>query len=129
MTDGATAGASPNNRTAIGVTCAAHKGPRGFASLVVEKQGGEVGRGPSVSGDPTPRRRPLRWGLSSADWYAHAVEEDAQRRAWVHIARCGHRLRGASVLHDEPPTRICPSCAELTEPPPACPERAEGGVG
>ena len=42
MADGATAGASRANRRAIGVTCALHKGPRNFANLVVEKQGGEI---------------------------------------------------------------------------------------
>ncbi|HWR49356.1 MAG TPA: hypothetical protein VN327_17360 [Pseudonocardiaceae bacterium] len=42
MTEGATAGASRDNRKAIPVTCALHKGPRGFANLVVEKQGDEI---------------------------------------------------------------------------------------
>ncbi|MGH3721869.1 MAG: hypothetical protein ACRDRI_24110 [Pseudonocardiaceae bacterium] len=38
MADGATPRASRANRRAIGVTCALHKGPRGFANLVVERQ-------------------------------------------------------------------------------------------
>jgi hypothetical protein len=42
MPDGATAGASRDNRTAIPVSCALHQGARGFANLVVEKQGGEI---------------------------------------------------------------------------------------
>ncbi|MGH3720018.1 MAG: hypothetical protein ACRDRI_14495 [Pseudonocardiaceae bacterium] len=42
MDDGATARASRANRRAISVTYAVHKGPRGFANLVVEKQGGEI---------------------------------------------------------------------------------------
>jgi hypothetical protein len=37
-TAGAIAGASRENRTAIPVSCA-HRGPRGFANLVVEKLG------------------------------------------------------------------------------------------
>ncbi|MGH3427534.1 MAG: hypothetical protein ACRDRI_05320 [Pseudonocardiaceae bacterium] len=42
MADGATSRARPANRRAIGVTCAVHEGPRGFANLVVEKQGDEI---------------------------------------------------------------------------------------
>ena len=42
MADGAIAGASRDNRRAIPVSCALHRGPRGFANLVVEKQGGEI---------------------------------------------------------------------------------------
>jgi hypothetical protein len=42
MADGATAGASRDNRKAIPVSCALHRGPRGFANLVVEKQGDEI---------------------------------------------------------------------------------------
>ncbi|MBV8542109.1 MAG: hypothetical protein JO063_10240 [Pseudonocardiales bacterium] len=42
MADGATADASRANRRAIDVTCALHRGPRNFANLVVEKQGGEI---------------------------------------------------------------------------------------
>ena len=38
MTEGATANASRDNRKAIPVTCALHKGPRGFANLVVERK-------------------------------------------------------------------------------------------
>ncbi|MGH3709873.1 MAG: hypothetical protein ACRDRQ_17590 [Pseudonocardiaceae bacterium] len=44
MADGATGdtGAPRANRRAIGIVCALHRGPRGFANLVVEKQGGEI---------------------------------------------------------------------------------------
>jgi hypothetical protein len=42
MADGATPRASRANRRAIGITCALHRGPRNFANLVVEKQGGEI---------------------------------------------------------------------------------------
>jgi len=42
MADAATSRASRANRRAIGITCALHRGPRGFANLVVEKQGGEI---------------------------------------------------------------------------------------
>lgn len=42
MADGATSRASRANRRAISITCALHRGPRGFANLVVEKQGGEI---------------------------------------------------------------------------------------
>ncbi len=42
MADGATSRARPANRRAIGATCAVHRGPRGFANLVVEKQGEEI---------------------------------------------------------------------------------------
>ncbi|MGH3771296.1 MAG: hypothetical protein ACRDRW_07870 [Pseudonocardiaceae bacterium] len=51
MADGATARASRANRRAIGVTYAVHKGPRGFANLVVEKQGGENVLAPHVTGE------------------------------------------------------------------------------
>lgn len=36
--EGATANASRENRRAIPVTCGVHKGPRGFANLVVERK-------------------------------------------------------------------------------------------
>ena len=39
MADGATTGASRENRTAISVSCALHRGPQGFANLVVKKLG------------------------------------------------------------------------------------------
>jgi hypothetical protein len=51
MADGATARASRDNRRAIPVTCAVHKGPRGFANLVVEKQGSEIILDPHVTGE------------------------------------------------------------------------------
>ncbi|MGH3721436.1 MAG: hypothetical protein ACRDRI_21820 [Pseudonocardiaceae bacterium] len=50
MADGATPRASRANRRAIGVTCALHKGPRGFANLVVERQGEEIIFDPHVTG-------------------------------------------------------------------------------
>ncbi|MEO7193337.1 MAG: hypothetical protein ABIZ05_00700 [Pseudonocardiaceae bacterium] len=53
MADGATGdtGAPCANRRAIGVTCAVHKGPRGFANLVLEKQGDEIIFDPHVTGE------------------------------------------------------------------------------
>ena len=42
MADGATSRASRANRGAIGITRAPHRDPRGFANLLVEKQGGEI---------------------------------------------------------------------------------------
>ncbi|MGH3852862.1 MAG: hypothetical protein ACRDR6_05070 [Pseudonocardiaceae bacterium] len=50
--------------------------------------------------------------MSARDWHAHAVEEDAGHHPYgVWVARCGHQLHRADALHDEPPTRICPTCA------------------
>jgi hypothetical protein len=51
MADGATASAPRENRRAIPVTCAVHRGPRGFANLVVEKQGDEIVLDPHVAGE------------------------------------------------------------------------------
>ena len=52
MAEGATAGASRENRTAIPVTCAVHRGPRGFANLVVErKPNGDIVLDPHVTGE------------------------------------------------------------------------------
>jgi hypothetical protein len=51
MADGATAGASRDNRKAIPVSCALHRGPRGFANLVAEKQGDEIILDPHVTGE------------------------------------------------------------------------------
>ena len=48
MTEGATAGASRENRRAIPVSCALHRGPRGFANLMVEKRGEEIILDPHV---------------------------------------------------------------------------------
>jgi hypothetical protein len=49
--EGATAGASRENRKAIPVTCALHRGPRGFANLVVErKENGDIVPDPHVTG-------------------------------------------------------------------------------
>jgi hypothetical protein len=38
MTEGATPNASRDNRRAIPVSCALHRGPQGFANLVVERK-------------------------------------------------------------------------------------------
>ncbi|MGH3825644.1 MAG: hypothetical protein ACRDQX_00500 [Pseudonocardiaceae bacterium] len=53
MADGATGdtGAPCANRRAVGVTCAMHRGPRGFANLVLEKQDGEIIFDPHVTGE------------------------------------------------------------------------------
>ncbi|MGH3828427.1 MAG: hypothetical protein ACRDQX_14850 [Pseudonocardiaceae bacterium] len=51
MADGANPRARPSNRRAIGATCAVHRGPRGFANLVVEKQGDEIILDPHVTGE------------------------------------------------------------------------------
>lgn len=50
MPEGATANAPRDNRKAIPVTCALHQGPRGFANLVVERQGGDIIFDPHVTG-------------------------------------------------------------------------------
>lgn len=56
MADGATGdtGAPQANRRAVGITCAMHRGPRGFANLVLEKQlkpdGAEIILDPHVTG-------------------------------------------------------------------------------
>jgi hypothetical protein len=51
MAEGATANASRDNRKAIPVTCALHRGPRGFANLVVErKHDGDIVLDPHVTG-------------------------------------------------------------------------------
>jgi len=51
MVEGATAGASRDNRKAIPVSCALHRGPRGFANLVVERKlNGEIVLDPHVTG-------------------------------------------------------------------------------
>jgi hypothetical protein len=51
ITEGATASASRDNRKVIPVSCALHRGPRGFANLVVErKRDGEIMLEPHVTG-------------------------------------------------------------------------------
>jgi hypothetical protein len=50
MAEGATANAPRDNRKAIPVTCALHQGPRSFANLVVERQGGDIIFDPHVTG-------------------------------------------------------------------------------
>ncbi|MGH3773034.1 MAG: hypothetical protein ACRDRW_16845 [Pseudonocardiaceae bacterium] len=49
--DGATPDAPRANRITISVTRAVHRGPRGFANLVVEKQGEEIVLDPHVTGE------------------------------------------------------------------------------
>jgi hypothetical protein len=50
VTKGATASASRDNRKAIPVSCALHRGPRGFTNLVVEcKRDGEIVLAPHVT--------------------------------------------------------------------------------
>lgn len=51
MPDGANPRAKPANRRALGVTCVVHRGPRGFANLVVEKQGNKIILDPRVTGE------------------------------------------------------------------------------
>lgn len=58
--------------------------------------------------------RPARWALSRLDWHAHAVDEVADHPYGVWIARCGHRLLMVTGLHEDPPSRICPTCARWT---------------
>jgi hypothetical protein len=55
-----------------------------------------------------------RWGVSSVDWRAHAVDEDAEHPHGVYVARCGHQLRGAATLYDEAPGWMCLSCLRWT---------------
>jgi hypothetical protein len=51
LIEGATANASRENRRAIPVTCGVHRGPRGFANLVVErKPNGDIVLDPHVTG-------------------------------------------------------------------------------
>lgn len=45
------------------------------------------------------------------DRHAHAIDEYADHPHGVYVARCGHRLRIAINPHDDPPGRICLSCA------------------
>jgi hypothetical protein len=53
--------------------------------------------------------------VSSADWHAHAVDEDADDPHGVYVARCGHWLRGAATLYDEVPDWMCLSCLRLSD--------------
>ena len=52
MAEGATANASRENRKAIPVTCALHRGPRGFANLLAaeRKHDGDIVLDPHVTG-------------------------------------------------------------------------------
>ncbi|MGH3865216.1 MAG: hypothetical protein ACRDQ4_03595 [Pseudonocardiaceae bacterium] len=79
-----------------------------------------------MSGDPAPQSpesagegHPMvlapRWGVSSADWQSHAIDEDADHPSGVYVARCGQRLRGAATLYDEAPGWMCVSCLRWTE--------------
>jgi hypothetical protein len=58
---------------------------------------------------------PPRWGLSSLDAHAHAIDEDVDHPYGVYVARCGHRLFMGTSLYDEPPGWICLSCLRWTE--------------
>ncbi|MGH3683852.1 MAG: hypothetical protein ACRDSM_02070 [Pseudonocardiaceae bacterium] len=55
--------------------------------------------------------------MSSLDYRAHAIDEDADHPYGVYVARCGHRLFQGTSLHDEPPRGggTCPPCARWTE--------------
>lgn len=76
-----------------------------------------------MSGDPAvvPGTREGRsraapcWGVSSADWRAHAIDADADHPQEVYVARCGHQLRGAATLYDEAPDWMCLSCLGWTD--------------
>lgn len=57
----------------------------------------------------------VRWGLSSLDWHAHAIDEDTDHPHGVYVARCGQRLFMGTSLHDEPPGWICLSCLRSTD--------------
>ncbi|MGH3831516.1 MAG: hypothetical protein ACRDRS_13910 [Pseudonocardiaceae bacterium] len=62
-----------------------------------------------------------RWGISARDWHAHAIEDDESSERHpgaVWITRCGLELRRVATLYDEPPTRICPTCANPAEATP-----------
>lgn len=50
MADGATVGASGENSRTIPVSCALHRGPRGFATLMVEKRGEKIALDVQVTG-------------------------------------------------------------------------------
>ncbi|MGH3710164.1 MAG: hypothetical protein ACRDRQ_19105, partial [Pseudonocardiaceae bacterium] len=77
MADGANPRARPANRRAIGVTCAVHRGPRGFANLVLEKQGGEIIFDPHVTGG----HRQLGW--RPGDWDDRRIVCVEGRRGWA----------------------------------------------
>ncbi|HWR47010.1 MAG TPA: hypothetical protein VN327_05245 [Pseudonocardiaceae bacterium] len=63
-----------------------------------------------------------RWGLSSLDWHAHAIDEDADHPCGVYLARCGHRPRKANTFaRPIPCTTTCP--AGSAHPVPAGPPR------
>lgn len=52
LVEGATARAFRENRRAIPVSCGLHRGPRGFANLVVErKPNGDIVLDPHVTGE------------------------------------------------------------------------------
>jgi hypothetical protein len=65
---------------------------------------------------PPPQRLPQvkRWGMSPLDWRAHAIDEQAQHPYGLYLTPCGHQLLAITVLHESPPGRICPTCAEWT---------------
>ncbi|MGH3807900.1 MAG: hypothetical protein ACRDRU_15005, partial [Pseudonocardiaceae bacterium] len=66
------------------------------------------------SGEEHPASIAPRWGVSSADWRAHAIDEDADHPSGVYVARCGHQLRTAATLYDEAPDWICLTCLRWT---------------
>jgi hypothetical protein len=74
----------------------------------------------SQRGEPASEGHPVgiaaRWGLSSLDAHAHAINEDADHPHGVYVARCGQRLFRDISLHDEPPGWICLSCLRSTSP-------------
>jgi hypothetical protein len=47
---------------------------------------------PESAGERHPVGIAPRWGLSSLDWHAHAVDKDADHPYGVYVARCGQRL-------------------------------------
>jgi hypothetical protein len=59
---------------------------------------------------------PSRWGVSSLDARAHAIDEDADHPYGVYVTRCGQRLSMGTSLHDEPPGWICLSCLRRSGP-------------
>ncbi|HEY3692488.1 MAG TPA: hypothetical protein VGL46_19725 [Pseudonocardiaceae bacterium] len=52
--------------------------------------------------------------MSPLDWRAHAIDEQAQHPYGLYLTPCGHQLLAITVLHESPPGRICPTCAEWT---------------
>jgi hypothetical protein len=57
----------------------------------------------------------MKWGLSVLDWHSHAIDERGDHPIGVFKAECGHLLMVVTTLHDEPPGRICMSCARWSD--------------